>query len=104
MDGYITADMAREMAFKKVNTTYEDCFNTFMEVVFKCVEKEAQKGQLSMSLTFETLVDQYFKGVKSDYLCATLKEILKETLSAYGFNVQYIRTNYSSYTTMEISW
>jgi glycosyltransferase involved in cell wall biosynthesis len=28
MDGYITADMAREMAFKKVNTTYEDNYPT----------------------------------------------------------------------------
>jgi hypothetical protein len=104
MDGYITAHMAREMAFKKVNTTYEECFDAFIGVVFKCVEEEAKKGRLSISLTFETLVDQYFKGVKSDCLCATLKEILKGMLSGYGFNVQYIRTNYSSYTTMEISW
>ena len=104
MDGYITADMAREMAFKKVNTTYEDCFDEFMGAFFKYVEEEAQKGQLSISLTFESLVDQYFKGVKSDYLCATLKEVLKGRLSDYGFDVQYIRTNYSSYTTMEISW
>ena len=104
MDGYITADMAREMAFNKVNTTYEDCFDTFIGAFFKYVEEEAKKGQLSISLTFESLVDQYFKGVKSDYLCATLKEILKKRLSDYGFDVQYIRTNYSSYTTMEISW
>ena len=100
----ITANIAREMAFEKVNTTYEECFDEFMGAVSESIEESAKKGNLDVYLTFDTLIDKYFKKIKSDNLNATLKEIIKEKFSKMGFKVEFIKYNYRPDTTLIISW
>ena len=100
----ITANIAREMAFEKVNTTYKECFDEFMGAVSESIEKSAKKGHLDVHLTFDTLIDKYFKKIKSDNLNATLKEIIKEKFSKMGFEVVFVKHSYRPDTTLIISW
>lgn len=100
----ITANIAREMAFEKVNTTYEECFTNFMNAMSESIEESAKKGHLDVYLTFDTLIDKYFKKIKSDNLNATLKEIIKEKFSKMGFKVDFIKYNCRPDTTLIISW
>lgn len=100
----ITANMARKMAFDKVNTTYEECLNNFMNSILNAIEKNAKEGKLELHLSFDEAVDTFFKSIKSDDMYKTLKEVIKEQLSKTGFNVSYIRYNTSPDTTLTISW
>lgn len=104
MSEFITANMARKMAFYKVNTTYEECFDYFLNAIMKCIEEDARKGKLDIHLGFNSTVDKYFKDVKSNDLYDTLKEVIKEKLSNLGFKVSYLKYNYSPDTTLIISW
>ena len=45
---HITAKEAREMAFNKVKTTYDECLNRFMDAVFENIEKYAKEGKLDI--------------------------------------------------------
>ena len=100
----ITAKEAREMAFNKVKTTYDDCLNRFMDAVFEHIEKSAKKGELDAYMSLDKAVDTYFKGIKSDGLLKTLKDVINERLSSYGFKVEYIRYNVSPETMLIINW
>jgi hypothetical protein len=100
----ITANIARKMAFEKVNTTYDECFNEFMNSITEHIEENAKKGQLDIHLSLDFIVKKYFKNVKSDNLNETLKEIIKERFTKLGFVVQYVRYSYSNDATLIISW
>ena len=100
----ITANMARKMAFNKVNTTYEECLANFMNEVLNAIEKKAKEGKLELNLPFDLIVDKFFKNVKSYDMCNALKGVIKERLSKTGFNVCYTRYSCSPDTTLTISW
>ncbi len=100
----ITANEARQIAFDKVNTTYEECFDNFMEAILECIEEDAKKGKLDIHLAYNYMVDKYFKNIKSDDLYKTLSEIVKERFAKLGFNVSFMTTNISRDITLTISW
>ena len=100
----ITATEAREMAFNKVKTTYDDCLNRFMDAVFESIEKSAKKGKLDICISLDELVDTYFGGIKSDGLLTTLKDVINERLSSYGFKVEYVGYNISLGIMLIINW
>ena len=101
---FISADMARQLAFNKVNTTYEDCLNNFMNAIAIKIEEYAKKGELEICADFNAMVDEFFKDVKSDDLCNTLKEVINNRLSNLGYKVIYTRYNYSKDVILTISW
>lgn len=101
---FISAGMARHLAFNKVNTTYEDCLNNFMNAIAIKIEEYAKKGELEISADFNAMVDEFFKEVKSDDLCNTLKEVIKTKLSKLGYNVTYTNYSYSRDIILTIYW
>lgn len=101
---HITAEEARKMAFNKVETTYDDCLNHFMNAVFEHIEKSAKKGELDTYISLDKAIDTYFKGIKSDRLLTTLKEVINERLSNYGFKVEYVRYNCSPGIMLIVNW
>lgn len=101
---HITAKEAREMAFNKVKTTYDECLNRFMDAVFENIEKSAKEGKLDIYMSLDELVDTYFEGIKSDGLFTTLKDVINERLSSYGFKVEYVGYNVSPGTMLIVNW
>lgn len=101
---HITAEEAREMAFNKIETTYDDCLNRFMDAVFENIEKSAKKGELDTYISLDKAVDTYFKGIKSDGLIKTLKDVINKRLSSYGFKVEYMRYNVSPEIMIIVNW
>ena len=101
---HITAKEAREMAFNKVKTTYDECLNRFMDAVFENIEKSAKEGKLDIYMSLDELVDTYFEVIKSDGLFTTLKDVISERLSSYGFKVEYMRYNVSPEIMLIVNW
>ena len=101
---HITAEKAREMAFNKIKTTYDDCLNRFMDAVFERIEKSAKEGKLDTCMSLDKLVDTYFEGIKSDGLFKTLKDVINERLSSYGFKVEYVGYNVSQGIMLIVNW
>jgi len=101
---HITAEEAREMAFNKIKTTYDDCLNRFMDAVFENIENSAKEGKLDIYMSLDKAVDIYFEGIKSDGLLNTLKGVINERLSSYGFKVEYMRYNHSPEIMLIINW
>lgn len=104
MTANMTAKIARKIAFNKVNTTYEECLANFMNSVLNAIKKEAKEGKLELCMPFDEAIDKHFKNIKSNYMCNTLKEVIKEQLSKMGFNVCYTRYSCSPNTTLTVSW
>ena len=65
---HITAIEAREMAFNKVKTTYDDCLNRFMDAVFENIENSAKEGKLDIYMSLDKAVDIYFEGINNAFL------------------------------------
>ena len=64
-----------------------------------------KKGNLIyIYMSLDELVDTYFEGIKSDGLFTTLKDVINERLSSYGFKVEYMKYNVSPETMLIVNW
>lgn len=99
----MTAKEARETAFDKIGTTYEEGLNGILSHIDNEVENSANEGKLQITFCLGDLIEEYIK-TKSNTLERVVGEYLKEHYEKQGFIVDIHRYNVSSDVNITLNW